>query len=143
MTQEIQTRNGEEGIPPEAEKRAPLADFLWRPWHARLWWAAIPVYWTGMAISSRLPLLADFYDLALAGYLNVLFFPPTALMVLGVGYLSEWMGPIDWSGASDLGDDFDFPSLDRGPSGFPYYADPLDPRSGPLWVGYSEPPTSR
>jgi hypothetical protein len=143
MTQEAQTQDTEARTPPDAEQRAPLSDYLWRPWYARLWWAAIPAYWIGMEFSSRIPLLADFYDLAFAGYLNVLFFPPTALMVLGVGYVRERMGPVDWSDASDSNDEFDFPNWDRGPSGFPYYADPLDPRSGPLWIGYSHPPTSR
>ena len=91
-----------------------------------------------MATASRIPLLADFYDLALAGFLNVLFFPPTALMVLGVGYLREWMGPIDWSGPSDPDDQSDQiygVNSDRGPSGLPFYVDPLDPRSGPYWIG--------
>lgn len=85
-----------------------------------------------MALSSRAPLLADFYDLALAGYLNILFFPPTALMVLGLGFAQERIGPFDWSGDLELPRLFD-PNL--GPSGLPFYADPLDPRSGPLWIG--------
>lgn len=139
MTHEKQIQIVEECTDPEPPGRADPAAYLWRPWHARVWWAAMPVYWIGMAVSARVPTLADFYDLALAGYLNVLFFPPSALMVLGVGYVREWMGPIDWSGASDPGN-LDIVELDQGPSGLPYYADPLDPRSGALWIGYSEPP---
>src|SRR3546814_7287152 len=28
--------------------RPPVArNWLWKPWYAKLWWAAIPVYWTG------------------------------------------------------------------------------------------------
>lgn len=135
MTNEATMQSVDEatlGVPAE---RPRASDYLWRPWYARLWWAAIPVYWIGMAVSSRVPLLADFYDLALAGYLNVLFFPPTALMVLGVGYVRERIAPIDWSGASDPGDWVYSVNGDRGPSRMPFYVDPLDPRSGPYWIG--------
>jgi hypothetical protein len=60
-------------------------------WYAKLWWSAIPVWWLGMATTARVDVLAAFYGGALAGYLNVLFFPMTALMVLGVGYVrSVW-----------------------------------------------------
>lgn len=143
MTREIQTTDSEEENPPERVQRAPLSAYLWRPWYARLWWVAIPAYWAGMALSSQVPLIADFYDLALAGYLNVLFFPLTALMVLGVGYVGEWMGPIDWSGANCPGDHFHSSDIDLGPSGWPCDVDPLDPRSGAQWVGYNDPPHFR
>lgn len=135
MTQEIQAQDSEEETPPDAEQRARLSDYLWRPWYARPWWAAIPTYWAGMAISPRIPLLTYFYDLALVGYLNVLFFPPTALMVLGVGYVRERMGPIDWSRAGDPSDRIYSVNRDLGPSGIPCHLDPLDPRSGPYWIG--------
>lgn len=137
MTREIQPTDSEEESPPERVQRAPLSAFLWRPWYARLWWAAIPAYWAGMALSSQVPLIADFYGLALAGYLNVLFFPPTALMVLGLEYAREWMGSIDWS---DEYEPFTLFNRSRGPSGLPFYADELDPRSGPLWIGHQPPP---
>lgn len=135
MTQEIQMPDIEDGTPRDANQRAALSDYLWRPWYARLWWAAIPVYWAGMAVSPHVPLLTDFYDLAFAGYLNVLFFPPTALMVLGVGYVRKRMGPVDWSDPRDPDDHIYGVNSDRGPSGMPFYVDPLDPRSGPYWIG--------
>src|SRR3546814_9968331 len=62
--------------------REPVArDWLWKPWYAKLWWAAIPVYWAGAAASLKLPALAEFYTSALAGYLTMLFFPLTPLLV--------------------------------------------------------------
>lgn len=102
-----------------------LSGWLWRPWYAKLWWAAIPIYWAGALASLRVELLAQFYETALAGYLNVLFYPPVALMVLGIGYLREWMGPIDWSAGPPS-------SMSRrrilGP-----HTNPADPRSGAFY----------
>jgi len=72
-------------------ERSRASDWLWRPWYAKLWWATIPVWWLGMAASSRIPVLESFYDSALAGFLNILCFPMTALMVLGVGYVQHWL----------------------------------------------------
>ncbi|WP_260833962.1 hypothetical protein [Sphingopyxis sp. P1IMeth2] len=133
MEQETQVQAAQPDAPPETAPCSRLSDHIWRPWYAKLWWASIPVYWIGMALSSRVALLADFYDLALAGYLNVLFFPPTALMVLGLGFAQERIGPFDWSGDYHPYERFG-PEL--GPSGLPFYADPLDPRSGPFWIGH-------
>src|SRR3546814_7710639 len=59
------------------------------PIYAKRWCAAIPIWWRGMAASTRVDALETFYRGALAGYLNILFFPMTALMVLGVGYVRE------------------------------------------------------
>src|SRR3546814_1738569 len=74
-----------------AAPRLKAADWLWRPWYAKMWWAAIPLWWIGMAASTKVAPLEIFYDGALAGFLNVLFFPMTALMVLGVGYAQTWL----------------------------------------------------
>ena len=30
-----------------------LADWLWRPWYAKAWWAAILAWWIGMAVSTK------------------------------------------------------------------------------------------
>ncbi|CCW18779.1 hypothetical protein EBBID32_31340 [Sphingobium indicum BiD32] len=51
-----------------------------------------------MAASSFVPVLADFYASALAGFLNVLFYPITALIVLGVGFARAWLARIEWGG---------------------------------------------
>lgn len=137
MTQKPQKSEAEVDASPGPERGPPSA-YLWHPWYARLWWVAIPVYWSGMAFSSQIPLLEAFYDLALAGYLNVLFFPPTAIMVLGVGYVREWMGPIEWSRKAQPRDIYGDHESMLGPGGLPFFADELDPRSGPLWIGYGD-----
>ncbi|WP_257556832.1 hypothetical protein [Sphingobium sp. CFD-2] len=77
--------------PEPASPRLKPADWLWRPWYAKLWWSAIPVWWIGMAASTRIAPLEAFYDSAAAGFLNVLFFPMMALMVLGIGYAQHWL----------------------------------------------------
>lgn len=122
-----------------------LSAWLWRPWYAKLWWSAIPVWWLGMAATTRSPMLAAFYGGALAGYLNVLFFPITALMVLGVGYVRErldnFVEPGDgtplsaedeeafiaaqlaWEKHNEI-----MENIGRG-------SDIFDPRSGPFWIG--------
>lgn len=114
--------------------------WLWRPWYAKLWWTAIPIYWLGMAASLKVALLADFYTSAWAGILNVLFFPLIALMVLGVGFVREWMGPIEWNAEVD-GDLWPgSPRYEpRSVGGLrDPYSDPLDPRSGALHLRHIE-----
>lgn len=83
-------------------ERSRASDWLWRPWYAKLWWAAIPVWWLGMAASTRIPALESFYDSALAGFLNILFFPMIALMVLGVGYVQQWLAHFPRPGVGSL-----------------------------------------
>ncbi len=64
-------------------RRAPSA-WLWKLWYTKLWWTAIPFWWIGLVVSNVNGFLADFYSSALAGFLNILFMPMTALVVLGV-----------------------------------------------------------
>lgn len=104
--------------------------WLWRPWYAKLWWATILVYWSGMAASLKVPLLDQFYTSALAGYLNVFSFPPLALMILGIGFAREWFAWSDWEFVEPTHEQM-FPRRSVGGMRDPY-ADPLDPRSGAL-----------
>lgn len=104
-------------------------DCLWRPWYAKLWWAAIPVYWLGMAASFQVVQLQEFYTSALAGFLHIAFFPPLALMVLGLGFAREWLEWTDWESVEPTHEQM-FPKRSVGGMRDPY-ADPLDPRSGP------------
>lgn len=122
-------------LPDDGQARPRAADHLWRPWYAKLWWAAIPIYWAGMAASSlKIELMLELYTNAFAGLLNVVFFPMTALMVLGIGYARAMIDYlVDRSAPGEPGDhEFD-PTRRVGapPPGF----DPLDPRSGNLWIG--------
>lgn len=84
-----------------------------------------------MAASLKIPLLAEFYTSALAGFLNVLFFPMTALLVLGIGFAREWLAASDWEFVESSWEER-FPG--RSVGGFlDPMADPLDPRSPLYW----------
>lgn len=124
--------------------RPQLSAWLWKPWYAKLWWATIPVWWIGMAVSVRVDPLESFYRGWTAGYLNVLFFPMTALMVLGVGYvrarLDSFVGqgdgvPLSDEEAQALAAKLQRDQLERMRERARAYANPMDPRSGSLWVG--------
>jgi len=116
-----------------AAPRPHASDWLWRPWYAKLWWSAVPAYWIGAAVSVKSEPLAAFYDSALAGYCNVLFFPMTALLVLGAGFARAWIeAPPAREESSDLGDVLIWPERFGKPH--PCF-DQLDPWSGTLWVG--------
>lgn len=115
---------------PAAADPPHASDWLWRPWYAKLWWVAIAVYWLGMAASLKVPLLVEFYTSASAGFLNVFFFPPLALMVLGLGFARAWFAWSDWEFVEPTHEQM-FPKRSVGGMRDPY-ADPLDPRSGAL-----------
>lgn len=113
-----------------------IGDFLWRPRYAKLWWAAVPIYWLGMAGSLRFSLLAEFYESAVAGFLTVFFFPPIVALILCFGFFREWLATLQPADELTLSPDDCFPNSDSyGPSGMPWEFDPLDPRSGALWNG--------
>lgn len=113
-----------------AVERPPASRWLWRPWYAKLCWAAIAVYWAGKAGSIYSSVLDQFYTSALAGFLNVMFFPPLALMVLGLGYARVWFEQSDWEFVEPTHEQM-FPKRSVGGMRDPY-SDPLDPRSGML-----------
>ncbi|MBB3356998.1 MULTISPECIES: hypothetical protein [unclassified Novosphingobium] len=121
-----------------------LSAWLWKPWFAKLWWTTIPVWWLGMAVSTRVDTLESFYRGWIAGYLNVVFFPMTALMVLGVGYVRERLDsfvgqgddvPLSDEEASALAAKLHRDQLERMRERARAYANPMDPRSGSLWIG--------
>lgn len=115
----------------------PLARaWLWRPWHAKLWWAGMVAYWLGKLASFSLPPFADFYATAAAGFLNFAFFPPVILLILGLGFVRAWFAWSDWEVVSPPHEEM-FPKRSVGGWRDPY-TDPLDPRSGTLWIGSPE-----
>jgi len=116
-----------------AAMRPHASDWLWRPWYAKLWWAGIPAYWIGAAASVKIEALAGFYDTAFAGYCNVLFFPMTALLVLGAGFARAWIEALPTDGYFSFDDDLQWSRRgfgDPDPS-----IDMFDPNSGALYVG--------
>lgn len=113
------------------ERHRPHAyDWLWRPWYAKLWWVAIAIYWAGKLGSLYLSILDQFYTGVLAGFLNIAFFPPLALMVLGMGYARAWFAWSDWEFVEPTHEQM-FPKRSVGGLRDPH-SDPLDPRSGML-----------
>lgn len=115
-------------VDPAVRPRA--SDWLWRPWHAKAWWAAIAIYWTGNAASFAIPALDQIYVSTLAGFLNIAFFPPLALMILGHGFARAWFAWSDWEEAEPTHEQM-FPKRSVGGMRDPA-SDPLDPRSGAL-----------
>lgn len=126
-----------------AFRRPRLGDWLWRPWYAKLWWIAIAIWWAGMAASIIVASLSAFYASALAGYLNLLFYPMTALIVLGFGYARAWLAAFaeqgsDANGAPSYSVDLDplGNEFTHRRFGQPHPSlDIYDPRSGALYIG--------
>lgn len=117
----------------EQEKRLMVRGWVWRPWYAKLWWLGTVIYWAGMALSFYVHPMKDFYSTALAGYLNVCFYPPAILMILGLGFLRAKIARGDWV---IVAGDPPLHRFNRSESGsLDPYSDPLDHRSGSLWVG--------
>lgn len=113
-----------------------VKSWVWRPWYAKLWWLGTVVYWAGMAVSFYVRPMKDFYSTALAGYLNVCFYPPVILMLLGLGFVRAKITGGDWViTPGDPGAN----RFNRSVSGsLDPYTDPLDPRSGSLYIGSPE-----
>jgi hypothetical protein len=116
-------------------------DWLWKPWYAKIWWAAIPLYWAIATASLKIPALASFFKTALAGYLNVLFFPMTALLVLGFGFVRAWLDTPEtdeWEPLPDAEID-ELEELRMLDEEWPPRPDPAfdmyDPLSGGLFIG--------
>jgi hypothetical protein len=116
--------------------RPQASAWLWRPWYAKLWWACIAIYWTGKLASYWSPALDDAYSTALGGYLNIVLYPFTALMVLGVRFVPAWMDDHGWESVEPSREQM-FPKRSIGGQRDPA-SDPLDPRSGSLWIGSPE-----
>ena len=123
----------------KAADRLLASNWLWRPWYAKLWWSAIPVWWVGMAAANASEPLARFYDGGAAGFLNVLFFPMTALLVLGVGFARHWIDGYVATGTGMLVDGAEIAAAEeehlRAFEDLNATTDIYDPRSGGLYIG--------
>jgi hypothetical protein len=107
-----------------------IGDYLWRPWYAKAWWIAIPLYWLPAGTTFG-PAMQSFYFSGLGIATNIIFTPITAGLILGFGYLRRLSAegePADpW---------YDYDVGEYRQPGMPHpFVDELDPRSGPLWIG--------
>jgi len=133
-------RHLSEAIP--VASRPSVSEWLWRPWYAKLWWSTIPVWWIGMATAGANEPLARFYDSAAAGFLNVLFFPMTALLVLGVGFVRHWIDGFTRQSGGSVPPDDELAEIaareeenDRTFEALNAMTDIHDPRSDGLYIG--------
>lgn len=123
--------------PDTEQARAPRASkWLWRSWRAKLWWGGAGLYWMGKFASIWIGPMEAVYATAVAGWLNILFYPPTLLLVLGVGFVCAWVESYGWQWGPPTDEQL-FQSRSVGGWRDPY-SDPLDPRSGALWIGSPE-----
>lgn len=106
-------------------RQLPASDWLWRPWYVKLWWAAVPIYWSGRLASLKIPALSGFYETLLAGYLAIFCNPFIILLLLGFGFVRAKLDRGDWVITPDVPEKTLRPSDLSDP-----YTDPTDPRSG-------------
>ena len=118
----------EEKLPPRA------ADWLWKPWYAKLWWVAIPIYWVPAGSPFGIDFLASFYTGSVGIYLNIVFLPLTALIVLGFGYARRLRESDHWAEITDSEHNRASALYRRTPASPPAFADPLSPLSGARWI---------
>jgi len=92
-----------------------------------------------MAVASAFEPISRFYDSAAAGFLNILFFPMTALTVLGLGYVRHLFDGFVQPGAMKTGDFDDLADAEeeylRAFDEINATTDIHDPRSGGLYIG--------
>lgn len=118
---------GSSAAPPRA------ADWIWRPWYAKLYWAFAAFYWCVFLVSWTWRLFPDFFGSVSGAYLNLAFHPFTILIVLGFGFLRAFFSTADWEWVEPTHEEM-FSKRSVGGLSDPY-SDPADPRSGMLWVG--------
>ena len=112
-----------------------IREWLWRPMYARFWWSAVPLYWGGLFASSRVEFLADFYGSALAGFINVFFFPPIVALILSYGFFKDWLAAAEFD-LDELPEDTSVRMhMSYWSSNMHGKFDPLDPASGSNWIG--------
>ena len=112
-------------VRPGHPARLRLSDWIWQPWYARLWWAAIPIYWGDRWVSLKVPALMSFYETLPANYLALFCNPFILLLLLGTGFVRAKLDRGEWILTPDVPDR----RLRPGDMSDPY-TDPTDPRSG-------------
>jgi hypothetical protein len=118
------------------ESRKPeVGDWLWRPFYAKFWWSLVPIYWAGKVASIRLEILENLYSSALAGFVNVFFFPPLIALILSYGFFKAWLATAKFDLDEEEERSWGMRSKRYGPSGTLREFSPLDPASGSNWIG--------
>ncbi len=127
------------GTAVESGAVAPRAsDWLWRPWYAKLWWAAIPIYWIPAGSPFGFDYLAGFYSGGISVYLDIVFLPVTALVVLGFGYARRLRESEHWVEITDSERNRASAFYRRSPASPPAYADPVSPLYRSIWYESAE-----
>lgn len=114
--------------------RPRAADWIWRPWYAKLYWSAALLYWSVFLASWIWRLLPDFFSSVGGAYLGLAFHPLTVLIVLGFGFVRAFFSTGEWEWVERTHEE-GIPRKSVGGLRNPY-ADPLDPRSGMNWIGH-------
>jgi hypothetical protein len=123
------------GLAAESERQRPrAAAWFWKPWYAKAWWALGGLYWGGKILSCWSGTLDRLYMTAAAGYLNILFFPVAPVLVLGIGFVLAWLAYCSSRISEGCGEEL--PSSIVGSRRRNPYSDPLNPKSGSLWLGH-------
>lgn len=100
------------------------ADWFWRPWYAKLYWATALLYWISLEIMIAIPY--DRVSTSVANTMVLLIFvfnPITVVAVLGYGFLKAKVACGEW--VITPGPASQRPVMDP-------YTDPSDPRSGDM-----------
>ncbi|HEX7856808.1 MAG TPA: hypothetical protein VF503_24270 [Sphingobium sp.] len=113
--------------------RPHAADWIWRPWYAKLYWFAAAFYWIAFLASWIWRLAPDIFGGVTGAYLGAALHPVTGLVVLGFGFVRAFFSAGEWEWA-ELTHEEMFSQRSVGGLSDPY-SDPADPRSGMLWVG--------
>lgn len=113
--------------------RLQVGDWIWRPWYAKLYWAAELFYWSLFLISWQLGMFREFFHSEAADYLGLILHPFTAAAILGFGFVRAFLTAQSWEGVEGEG----AAGQRRKSIGglMNPHADPLDPRYGMNWVG--------
>ncbi|WP_342250353.1 hypothetical protein [Sphingomonas sp. OTU376] len=122
-----QSREDPEEPPPLPEK---LSDSIWKPWYAKLWWVAMPIYWLPASGRTGIEIVDAFYRSKLFPYTSPFFHPLTAFLILAFGYLSRRLESAPYEAGSW--------SPSKKPWQRPGYIAPThneyNPRSGLPWI---------
>lgn len=98
---------------------------------AKCLWGVMAVFWVGFFLSFKVAYFGIFYDYLIVVYLRIFLFPGVILMILTARCIRAWFDIQEWGEADE---DIKPSSSPKVSPVFPAELDPLDPRSGPLYL---------